>query len=224
MHDNTGVDDFVARWSEVYEDNAWITVTYAVIGLTNFGEKPIPSARLAEVLGTTPSEAEALARQWGWPGTRVEDGLISVDPERARPATRRRAQVGDRRFGVTGCAGDVLLWAPLVRPSVHLEETCQASGAPIQIELAVDRVERVEPDGVVLPIPPAQSMEQTEGMHIEEIDADLCVQAPFYASAEAARGWLAANPGGRVFPIREAWDLSCFRDWRARMSGLLGLR
>ena len=28
-----------------------LTVGFAVIGLTNFGERPVPSARLAEVLG-----------------------------------------------------------------------------------------------------------------------------------------------------------------------------
>jgi hypothetical protein len=43
-------------------------VTYAVVGLTNFGEHPVPSTRLAEVLGRPVSEAEALPRQWGWPG------------------------------------------------------------------------------------------------------------------------------------------------------------
>jgi hypothetical protein len=49
------------------------------------------------------------------------------------------------------------------------------------------------------------------------------VHAPLYASVEAAQGWLAAHPGGRVFPIREAWDLSVFRDWRDKMSALLKL-
>jgi hypothetical protein len=41
----------------------WITVTYAVIALTNFGERPVPSTRLAEILGRPVGEAEALARQ-----------------------------------------------------------------------------------------------------------------------------------------------------------------
>jgi hypothetical protein len=47
------------------------------------------------------------------------------------------------------------------------------------------------------------------------------VQAPLYASVEAAQGWLAAHPGGRIFHINDAWDLSFFRDWRKRMSTLL---
>ena len=56
------------------------------VGLTNFGERPVPSTRLAEVVGWPVSEVEALLCQ-GMFGTRVEDGLITVNPERAnRPA------------------------------------------------------------------------------------------------------------------------------------------
>lgn len=223
QHEDAGLVDFTAGWRTAFEDNEWITVTYAVIGLTNFGEEPVQSTRLAEVLGRSVSEAEALARQWGWPGTRVEDGLISVDPERARSAARRQAQVGDRRFGVTGCGPDIFLYAPLVRPSLHLEETCTVTGTPVRIVFTPGRVERVDPGGAVLAMTHPQEFDRTEGTHIEDIDGNLCVQTPLYSSAETARGWLADHTDGRVFPIREAWDLSFFRDWRDRMSALLNL-
>lgn len=179
---------------------------------------------MAEVLGRPVSEAEALAQQWGWPGTRVEDGLITVDPERAKSAPRRQAQVGHRRFGVTGCALDIFQYAPLVRPSLHLEETCTTTGTPIRVDFTPDRVERVDPAGAVVPMSPPQELDKTEAAgDIEDIDTNLCVQAPLYSSAEAAQGWLADNPGGRIFPIREAWDLSPLSDWRDRMSALLNL-
>jgi hypothetical protein len=172
-HDNAGLAGFAAGWRRAFEDSEPITVTYAVIGLTNFGERPVPSVRLAEVLGRSVSEAEALARQWGWPGTRVEDGLISVNPERARSTARRQVQVGNRRFGVTGCGGDIFLYAPLVRPSLLLEETCTVTGTPIQILFTPSLVERVDPTGAVLPMLPAQELDRTEGMHIEDIDANF---------------------------------------------------
>jgi len=170
---DAGLAAFEAAWRAWLEHSEWITVTYGVIGLTNFGERPVQSLRLAEVLGRSVTEAEALAQQWGWPGTRVEDGLISVDPERAGPAARRRAHVGDRAFGVTGCAGDVFLYAPLVRPSLRLEETCTTTGTPIRIVFTPSRVERVDPDGAVVPLPAVQELDRTEGMHIEDIDANL---------------------------------------------------
>src|SRR5262249_53287674 len=132
-HNDTDIADFTAGWRTALEGTQWITVTYAVIGLTNFGATPVRSSRLAEILNRSVSEAEALAQQWGWPGTRVEDGLIAVPPERARSATRRHVRVGDRRFGVTGCGGDIFLYAPLVRPALHLEETCTTTGTPIRI-------------------------------------------------------------------------------------------
>jgi alkylmercury lyase len=197
-----------------------------VIGLTNFGERPVPSTRLAEVLGRPVNEAEALARQWGWPGTRVEDGLITVNPERAKSATRRQVQIGDRRFGVTGCASDIFGAAPLVRPSLQLEETCPATGTPIRIVFTPSRVESVEPAGAVVAVLSPQECTnalETAG-DIEEVDANVCVQMPLFASAEAAQGWLDAHPGGRVFPIREMWNLSAPRDWRDRMSALLNLQ
>ena len=55
-------------------------------------------------------------------------------------------------------------------------------------------------------------------------DASLCAQCPLLSSAEAAQEWLAAHPGGRVFPIREAWDLRAYRHYRDCMSALLGVR
>ena len=202
-----------------------VTVTCAVIGLTNFGERPVPSTRLAEELGRSVSEAEATARQWGWPGTRVEDGLITVKPEGVPLAARRQIQVGDRRFGVTGCAPDVFLYAPLLRPSVAVEETCPATGRSIRIVFTPTGIESVVPEGAVVPVPPKPEVDRVEGMGTLDCNADatLCGECPFYSSAEAAQGWLAAHPGGRVFPVREAWDLSVHREWRDRMSALLNL-
>jgi len=175
---NNDLADFTAGWRRALERYEWITVTYAVVGLTNFGEKPAPSIRLAEVLGRSVTEAEYLARQWGWPGTQVKDGLIFVNPERARSAPRRQVQVGDRRFGVTGCGGDIFLYAPLVRPSLQLEETCPTTGIPIRIAFTPSRVEHVQPSGAVLPMRHARELARTEGMHIEDIDANLSCRRP----------------------------------------------
>jgi len=202
-----------------------VTVTCAVIGLTNFGERPAPSTRLAEVLGRPVSEAEALARQWGWPGTRVEDGLITVNPKRARSATRRHIRIGHRRFAVTGCAGDIFWAAPLIRPSLHLEETCPATGTPIRLVFTPRGVEQVEPAGAVVAMLSPQECRNTleTAGDIEEVDANFCAQMPLFASAEAAQGWLAAHPGGQVLPVRQAWDLSGLRDMRNRMTALLNL-
>src|SRR5919201_2622351 len=148
--------EFFAGWRKVVQ-NEQVTVMGAVIGLTNFGERTIQSKRLAEVLDVSVNEAEALARQWGWPGTRVEDGVVSVNPERARSAPRRRIQIGDRRFGVTGCAPDIFMYSPLVRTSLVVEETCATTGIPIRIVFAPSRIESVDPGRTVVAMPPPQA-------------------------------------------------------------------
>lgn len=218
---DAGLADLLPGWSEHAVER--VTVTCAVIGLTNFGERPVPSSRLAEVLGRPVNEAEALAREWGWPGTQVADGLITVNPERAKAATRRHVQIGDRRFGVSGCACDILWAAPLVDPSLQLEETCPVSGTPIRVVITPSGVEHVEPESAVSVMLAQQ--ECGDGLDaacdIDDVDANLCVQTPLFASAEAAQGWLVAHPGGRVLPVREMWDLSPLRDLRDRMSALL---
>ena len=122
---------------------------------------------------------------------------------RATSAPRRQLQIGDRRFGPTGCAPDIFRYAPLLRPSVQVEETCPVTGTLIWIVFTPSRVKHVEPAGTVLPLPGPQS--------------------PLYSCAEAAQGWLDAHPDGRVFPIRQAWDLSAYRHYRDRMPALLGL-
>lgn len=228
---DASLTDFLASWRKITSDDTagQYTAAFVLIGLTNFGERPVPSTRLAEALGWPVSEAEALARrQWGWPGTRVKDGLITVNPARVLAAPRRYVQIGARRFGVTGCAPDVFLYAPLVRPSLQLEETCTVTGTPIRIVFTPTGVERVDPSDAVVAMPHPRELEQPEsGFDVAEcrtdLDGNLCSQCPFYSSAEAAHGWLAAHPGGRVFPVREAWDLSFLRDWRDNMSALLDL-
>ena len=198
--------------------------------MTNFGERPVSRSRLAEVLGLQVSQAEALAsRQWGWPGTRVKDGLITINPDRVLSVPRRRLQIGDRQFGMTGCAPDVFLYAPLVRPSLQLEEICTVTRTPIRIVFTPNGVESVDPSGAVVAMPHPQELDQPEsGFDLEEcstdLDGNLCSQCPFFSSAEAAKGWLAAHPGGRAFTVQEAWDLRFLRDWRAKMSALLDLK
>ena len=216
--------DFLAQWRTRIEGSTTLAfVALIVVGLTNYGEHPVQSTRLAEILGRSVSEAEVLAQRWGPPGTRVEGGLISVDPERAKATPRRQLWIGHRQFGVTGCALDLLYYAPLVRPSLQLEETCPTTGTPIRLEFTSERVVLVEPAGTVLPVLNPQTLDQLEGMSTEEIDANLCVQGPFFSSAEAAQEWLETHPGGRVFPVREAWDLSPVREYRERLLAQLNL-
>jgi hypothetical protein len=56
---------------------------------------------------------------------------------------------------------------------------------------------------------------------IEDVDTSICAQWPLFSSAKAARGLMARHPDGRVFPIRQSWELGFLRKWRGRMSAVL---
>ena len=90
---DAGLADFLAGHGRINTGEIeYMMPSFALIGLTNFGERPVSSTRLAEVWGRPVSEAEALARQMSWPpGTRVENGLITVNPEREPLAPRASA-------------------------------------------------------------------------------------------------------------------------------------
>ena len=79
--------------------------------------------------------------------TQVRNGFISVNPERSLLVPRRRLQMGDRRFGVTGCAPDVFLYVPLVGPSLQVEETCPATGTAIRFVFTHSGIQSVDPPG-----------------------------------------------------------------------------
>jgi hypothetical protein len=102
-HDNdAGLADFLAGWDKRLRENEQLPVGVAVLVLTNFGEQPVPSARLAEVLGRPVSEAEARAQGHCSTGAPVEDGIARVEDrfitfinsERTQSAPRRVLQIG----------------------------------------------------------------------------------------------------------------------------------
>ena len=84
----------------------------------------------------------------------------------------------------------------------------------------------VEPSATVLALPDPRVLDRIKEMGLAcdtNEPGGLCSQCPLYSSPGAARSWLADHPGGRLFPVREAWDLSFYRDWRERMAVLLSL-
>jgi alkylmercury lyase len=215
-------DEFDRRWLEIVTRLPWIEAIYALIGLTRLGERPTTVERLAAALQRPNDEAVRLA----WEAARVrpdERGAIHLDAPFGGSGgpSRRKLYLGDREIAVSGCAPDLLPAAAVLDVVFRVEDTCPATGAPIRIEFAPGGVERVDPaQAVVAMVSPKVASEYGEA-EIEQVNQNLCSQQPFFASAEAAQGWLAAHPGGRVFPVREMANRPFFahaRDtWRPRI-------
>src|SRR5262249_42419238 len=83
------------------------------------------------------------------------------------------------------------------------EAAWAAPGALIPVVFAPDGFERVDPPEAVTVLLPIGELQASISGTLEEINANVCTYQPFFASAEAARGWLASHPGGRVFTVGE---------------------
>lgn len=201
-------DDFEHGWRETFAQfRLPFLMTTALLRLASIGERPVEIERLAAAIGRPPEETVALALQWA--RVRVSDGWINLDPE-SSPFSRYHLEVGTRVLDTGGCAVD-LFWAVLAAGiSVRAASTCPATRTTIQVDLSPEGVERAEPPGTVIAVLHPRALVLQEMDNVDDADANACSQQPFFASAEAAVNWLAAHPGGRIYPI------AAFFEWFRR--------
>lgn len=213
-------DDFDRRWLELILPLTWIEALYALIGLTRLGERSTSVKRLAALLERPKEEAIRLA----WEAARVrpdEEGRIHLDTPWPGASPRRRLVVGDRELAVSGCAPDLFAVAAVLDVPFQVEDVCSVTGTQIRIWFTPGGVERVDPQETVVAMVSPEQASMFAAAEAEQVNADLCVQQPFFSSAEAARAWLGDHPGGRVFPVEEMVHRLFFthaRDtWRPRI-------
>jgi alkylmercury lyase len=82
---------------------------------------------------------------------------------------------------------------------IHAEATCPATGIPITVDITPEGVERIDPPTAVVAV---VDLDTDLTLGLDRIDADVCAQQPFFASAPAASRWLADHPHGRLIPVR----------------------
>jgi len=86
------------------------------------------------------------------------------------------------------------------------EDTCPTTATPIRIDFRPNGYERVDPPETVAMFVAVGRPGDAPFESLEEIEANVCVRQPFFASADAARSWLAATPGARVFTVQEIFE------------------
>lgn len=125
--------------------------------------------------------------------------MVRLDATPAGPR-RYRVHAGGRPVGAgKGCSVDMYLLALALGRPIHAEATCPATGTPIRVEITPDRVERIDPPTAVVAV---VNLDADLTLGLDRIDADVCAQQPFFASAQAASRWLADHPQGRLIPVR----------------------
>lgn len=168
-----------------------------LLGLLAEGE-PVGVERLSEAAGRPAGEvAEAIAAV---PGIEVdEDGRVLGYGLTLRPTPHRFELDGTALY--TWCALDTLVFPVLLGRAAQVESPCHATGVPVRVEVTPDGVASVEPPEAVVSIVTPED--------VSDVRPAFCNQVHFFASRQAAAGWLDQHSGGAVVTVREAFELGC---------------
>jgi len=174
-------------------------IAWATIKLSQMGQRPVSLDQLAIHVSLPAAETARLLRLTWRERVDLRDGMIRLDVTPAGPR-RYRVDAGGRPVGAgNGCSVDMYLLALALGRPIHAEATCPASGTPIRVDITPEGVERIDPPTAVVAV---VDLDADLTLGLDRIDADVCVQQPFFASAQAASRWLADHPQGRLIPVR----------------------
>lgn len=136
------------------------------------------------------------------------NGVIGFPVEHHDPTARQHIHVDERTIS-GGCAPDVVFLGVLGGRPVAATATCPATGAPIQVRLDAGGVAQVQPkDTVIAAVHPVELPTYDDLDNLQDVQVSLCDLMPFFSSAQAAEGWLARHPDGRLFSVAEFWEFS----------------
>jgi alkylmercury lyase len=159
------------------------------------GEPVTVAALAAEARRTEEEIREALATmqdtEYDAEGRIVGFGL-TFNP------TPHRYQTNGRTL-FTWCALDTLVFPAVLGHTAQVTSPCRATGEPVRLTATPDGPTNVEPATAVVSLvaPDAPSSVRTS----------FCNQVHFFASAEAAKGWLTEHPDARVLPVADAFEI-----------------
>jgi alkylmercury lyase len=113
----------------------------------------------------------------------------------------------------TWCAADTLFLPAVLGAKARVASACGATGAPVHATVAPDRIVSLEPAtaavSLVAPgITPGIEARCGGAGGLTGSAGTFCTRALFFASPEAAAGWLDDNPGALVVPVAEAFEVA----------------
>jgi hypothetical protein len=100
----------------------------------------------------------------------------------------------------TWCAADTLLFPAILGSSAQIESSCPTTDTVIRLTVDPEvGVTDLSPATAVISIPGSQEMD------ITRVRATTCNPGRYFATVQAAEGWLAQHPDGTVLPVAEAY-------------------
>lgn len=132
------------------------------------------------------------------PDIEYEDGRIIGQGLTLRPTPHRFEVNGEQLY--TWCALDTLIFPALLGTSARIESVTPGTGAPVRVSVGPDGVTSVSPSTAVVSL-----VNHPEDM--TSVRSAFCNQVHYFDSAEAAKPWLDAHPGGEILPVADAYTL-----------------
>jgi alkylmercury lyase len=207
-------DGFDAGWQEMLvRQRDMFDVVAAVVRLTAGGAHSVKIDGVAAAVGRPVDEVRWLVDQAdvGLPSLRTGHTGDEVWLDFATSEMPRFwYEIGDRRIGAGGCGPDIFEVAHALEQPMRVETSCPVTGTSISVQFNPDGVQAVDPPDAVVAVVDLRTVAEAALLtDAARVDAEVCTQQTFFASAAAARGWLDRHPGGRVIPVA-AFD----RWWR----------
>ncbi len=160
---------------------------------------PVSGEQLATVLKHPITEVTEVLRQF-------ED--IVYDEEGRVVSAGLSLQPTPYHFEVNGyllytwCALDTLIFPAWTQCPEQVSSACPATGQPIHLTVAPERLEHFDPPSGVLSVLIQDGVATC--CNIREV---FCAYSQFFASRQAASAWHALHPDGHVLSIEEAFIL-----------------
>jgi hypothetical protein len=172
---------------------AWVTIK-----LSQVAQRPVSLDQLASQAGLEIAETARLLRLTWQERVDLHDGMVRLDATPAGPR-RYRVHTGGRPVG----AGKAVAWTCTCWP---WRSAVRSTPRRLPGHRHSDHgghhpegVERIDPPTAVVAV---VDLDADLTLGLDRIDADVCAQQPFFASAQAASRWLADHPNGRLIAVR----------------------
>jgi alkylmercury lyase len=167
--------------------------------------EPVTCAQLALALDVSAQKAEAFLKESRLaPAVHTdEEGRVIGFWGLSTVPTQHRLRLGDRTLWAW-CAQDSLFLPELVGETTQIESTDPESGVPVSLTVSPDRIEAVEPEGVVVSMVRPETTDLTS---FARIIATACHFVYFFASRASGERWVAKHPETMLLSLEEAFAL-----------------
>jgi alkylmercury lyase len=181
-------------------DRAQQQIALALLRLLAEGA-PVPVERLAEVTGRSPAQIERTIH--GWPEALRDDhghltGFMGLS---VTEIGNHRLHV-NRRTLSAWCAWDTLFLPELLGATARVTSRCPATGEDIALTMTPDGPRDLTRSTAVISF---LAPERSFGSNVINT---FCCYVHFFASPEAAAGWIKEHPGTFQLPIDDAYRLA----------------